>query len=162
MHIVFLNSSLYEFILNILLSCIICWWLQHQRSSHVTIFFTHHASGHGSNVSKPVPHAGWTFWGLLRQMCTILLLLKWVNLKASSPRVLLQQDYLNHLVRKPATFKEYCNGWEWTTLYRLFTTINTFRPALVLVPTGLSHHQSGVGTSTKPIFISLLKKKYWA
>jgi len=37
--------------------------------------------------------------------------------------------------------------------------VNTFRPALVLVPTGLSRHQSGVGTSTKPIFISLLKKK---
>jgi len=37
-------------------------------------------------------------------------------------------------------------------------TVNTFRPALVLVPTGLSRHQSGVGTSTKPIFISLLKK----
>jgi len=33
--------------------------------------------------------------------------------------------------------------------------INTFRPALVLVPMGLSRHQSGVGTSTKPIFISL-------
>jgi hypothetical protein len=35
-------------------------------------------------------------------MCKILLLHKWVNLKASSPRVLLQQDYLSHLVRKPA------------------------------------------------------------
>jgi hypothetical protein len=33
-------------------------------------------------------------------MCKILLLLMWVNLKVSSPRVLLQQDYLNHLVRK--------------------------------------------------------------
>ena len=43
-----------------------------------------------------------------------------------------------------------------------FKLFNTFRPALVLVPTGLSRHQSGVGTSTKPIFISLLKKKYWA
>lgn len=31
-------------------------------------------------------------------MCIILLLLKWVNLKASSPRVLLQQDYLSHLL----------------------------------------------------------------
>ena len=36
--------------------------------------------------------------------------------------------------------------------------INTFWPALVLVPMGLSCHQSGIGTSTKPIFISLLKK----
>jgi hypothetical protein len=36
-------------------------------------------------------------------MCTILLLLKGVNLKASSHRVLLQQDYLSHLVRKSAT-----------------------------------------------------------
>jgi hypothetical protein len=36
-------------------------------------------------------------------MCRILLLLlRPVNLKASRPRVLLQQDYLSHLVRNPA------------------------------------------------------------
>jgi len=40
--------------------------------------------------------------------------------------------------------------------------INTFQPALVLVPTSLSRHQPGVGTSTNPIFVSLLKKNYWA
>lgn len=124
MHIVFLNSSLNEFILNVLLSCVICWWLQHQRSSHVTIFFIRHASGHGSNASKPVPHAGWTFWGLLQQMYTMLLLLKGVNLKASSPRVLLQQDYLSHLVRKPATWKSIVMDESEPPCTGCFTTIN--------------------------------------
>jgi hypothetical protein len=37
--------------------------------------------------------------------------------------------------------------------------INTFRPILVLVPSILSRQQSGLGTFTKLIFISLLKKK---
>jgi hypothetical protein len=36
--------------------------------------------------------------------------------------------------------------------------LNTFRPVLVLVPSSLSRQQSGLGTSTNTIFISLLKK----
>jgi len=45
---------------------------------------------------------------------------------------------------------------------KFILVINTFQPALVLVPTSLSRHQPEVGTSTNLIFISLLKKNYWA
>src|SRR5215510_3091214 len=64
--------------------------------------------------------------------------------------------------------KRLCAFWDpkKLTLFTLLTynyylkvlwlcVFNTFRPAVVLVPQSLSRHESGCGTSTTPIFISL-------
>jgi hypothetical protein len=93
----------------------------------------------------------------------VMAIRRWISTQRSLFAALMIKFQLLHLLTSPDKSQNIYEKRCPTELsHHIINIINTFRPALVLVPTGLSRHQSGVGTSTKPIFISLLKKKYWA
>jgi hypothetical protein len=73
----------------------------------------------------------------------------------STPEALHTKRRERHLLAKDGTkTKE-------SILLATRNLLNTFRPVLVLVPSSLSRQLTDLGTSTKPIFKSLLKKKDW-